>query len=112
VQSDRVAYVNNIVRVRVAEQVTPALAIRTIMQYNQLAVDNQATTLPRSRNLNYDALLTFMTSPGTAVYVGANTNMADIDPRLLPTALGLLRSPALHNTGWQVFAKASYLFRP
>jgi hypothetical protein len=112
VQSRRVAYVNNIVRVRVAEQVTPALAIRTIIQYNQLAVDDQATTLPRSRNLNYDALLTFMTSPGTAVYVGANTNMADIDPRLLPTALGLLRTPALHNTGWQVFAKASYLFRP
>lgn len=112
VQSDRVAYVNNIVRVRVAEQFTPALAIRTIVQYTQLAVDERATTLPRTRGVNYDVLLTFMTSPGTAVYVGANTNLADIDPHLVTTPEGLLRSPAMHNTGWQVFAKASYLFRP
>ena len=111
-RSGRVAYVNNIVRLRVADQVTPALAIRTIVQYNQLAVDERATTLTRTRSVNYDALLTFITSPGTAVYVGANTNMADIDPRPGPATSGLLRSPTLHNTGWQVFAKASYLFHP
>ena len=112
VQSDRVVYVNNIVRVRVAEQMTPALAVRTIVQYNRLDVDERTTTLSGMRNVNYDALLTLITSPGTALYVGANSNMANIDPRLVPAAAGLRRSSALHNTGWQVFAKMSYVFRP
>jgi hypothetical protein len=41
----------------------------------------------------------------------ANYNLADIDPQLVPTPLGLLRSSTLHNTGWQLFTKVSYLVR-
>ncbi len=111
VQTDRVAYVNTIVRVRVAEQFTRTLALRTIVQYNQLAVGARATALPASRNLNYDVLLTYLTSPGTAVHVGANDNLANLDPRLMTTTRGLLRSSTLNNTGWQFFWKLSYLFR-
>jgi hypothetical protein len=34
-----------------------------------------------------------------------------VDPALVPTPLGLRRSPTLHTTGWQVFTKLSYLWR-
>jgi hypothetical protein len=61
--------------------------------------------------VNYDVLFSYLTSPGTAIYVGANDNFADIDPRLVVTPSGLLRSPTLNNTGWQIFTKMSYLVR-
>lgn len=93
------------------EQFTRAVAVRAIIQYNQLAVDSKSTSLPPTRNLNYDVLFTFLRSPGTAIYVGANYNLADVDLSLDSTAAGSVRSRSLHNTGWQVFTKASYLFR-
>ena len=67
--------------------------------------------LQPARNLNYDVLLTYLTSPGTALYVGANYNLDDIDARLVPARFGLRRSATLTNTGWQVFTKVSYLVR-
>jgi len=107
--SHRPIFTNNITRIRVGNQFTRALAVRAIMQYNLLSVDGDQTTLRPTRNLNYDVLVTYLTSPGTAVYLGANYNLANLDPTLAPT--GVLTSPALHNTGWQVFTKMSYLFR-
>ena len=111
VESGQPVYTNAITRVRLNEQFTRAFALRAIVQYNDLTADALRSSLEPSRNLNYDILLTYLTSPGTAIYIGANDNLADIDPRLLATPAGLLRSPALHNTGWQVFTKMSYLFR-
>ena len=105
------AYSNSITRVRVGEQFTRALALRAIVQYNALTVNPALSAIPPGLNLNYDLLLTYLTTPGRAIYVGANYNLADIDPRLVPAAGGLLRSPSLNTTGWQVFTKMSYLFR-
>ena len=105
------AYSNSITRVRVGEQFTRALALRAIVQYNALTVNPLLSAIPPGRNLNYDLLLTYLTTPGRAIYIGANYNLADIDPRLVPTAGGLLQSPSLNATGWQVFTKMSYLFR-
>jgi Domain of unknown function (DUF5916)/Carbohydrate family 9 binding domain-like len=104
-------YGNGITRVRLGEQFTRALAVRAIVEYTQLGVDAERSSLRSSRNLDYDLLLTYVTTPGTAIYLGANYNLADIDSRLLPVDGGLLRSAALTNTGWQVFTKVSYLFR-
>ena len=103
-------YVTAITRIRLGEQFTRALALRAIVQYNRLTVDSLRSALEPSRNLNYDLLFTYLTTPGTAVYVGANYNLADIDLRLVRAESGLLRSPTLNNTGWQVFTKMSYLF--
>jgi hypothetical protein len=47
-------------------------------------------------------LFTYLTTPGTALYVGGNYNAAALDPA---------RSPALAASGWQVYAKLSYLVR-
>jgi len=105
------AYANNITRVRIGEQFTRALALRAIVQYTALAVNPLLSSIPPGRNLNYDLLLTYLTTPGRAVYLGANYNLADVDPRLVATGAVLLRSPALTNTGWQVFTKMSFLVR-
>src|SRR5207244_4302887 len=104
------AYANSITRVRVGEQFTRALALRAIVQYNALTASPLLSSIQPGRNLNYDLLLTYLTTPGRAIYLGANYNLADLDPRLIATSGGLLRSPALTNTGWQVFTKMSYLF--
>ena len=109
--SGRVVYSNRIVRFRLGEQFTRALALRAIVQYTSLATDAAETTLPPDRGLNYDLLLTYLRRPGTALYVGANYNLANIDPAFAASPLGLKRSGTLHNTGWQVFTKMSYLIR-
>jgi hypothetical protein len=89
----RLVYSNSIVRLRIGDQFTRALSLRAIVQYDTLTVDMRETSLRPRRNTNYDVLFTYLTSPGTALYVGANSNFA----------------PA--NTGWQVFTKLSYLLR-
>jgi uncharacterized protein DUF5916 len=109
--SPRPAYSNNIVRLRAGDQFSRALALRAIVQYSSLSVDPSATVLQRTRGLNYDVLLTYLVSPGTAFYVGGNYDLANLDRRLIGTPYGLLRSDALINDGWQMFAKMSYLFR-
>jgi hypothetical protein len=109
--SERTVYSNGIARVRVGDQFTRALSLRGIVQYNTLSVDRQLTRLQPTRDLNYDLLLTYLTSPGTAVYAGANYNLANLDPRLIAAPGGLLRADALTNSGWQVFTKVSYLVR-
>jgi hypothetical protein len=109
--SERTVYSNGIARVRVGDQFTRALSLRGIVQYNTLSVDPRLTRLQSTRNLNYDVLLTYLTSPGTAVYTGANYNLANLDPRLIAAPGGLLRADALTNSGWQVFTKVSYLVR-
>jgi len=111
-ESGQMVYSDQITRLRLGHYVTRALAWRAIVQYNQLAVDSFATTLQPSRNLNYDLLFTYLTTPGTALYVGANYNLANVDTTF--DALGsasLSRTSTLNNTGWQVFTKMSYLFR-
>jgi Domain of unknown function (DUF5916)/Carbohydrate family 9 binding domain-like len=104
-------YVNTITRVRIGDQFTRALALRAIVQYNSLSTSPSETRLEPGRNLNIDLLFSYLASPGTAVYVGANYNLADVDPALIQTPAGLLRSTTLQNTGWQVFTKLSYLLR-
>jgi hypothetical protein len=56
--------------------------------------------------------VTYMVHPGTAVYVGYNSNLQNLDPSLANTPDGLLRTrDRFLNDGRQVFVKISYLFR-
>jgi hypothetical protein len=110
-RTTRVVYVSNISRIRVGEQFTRALAVRAIIQYNQLAVDPSSTTLRASRNLNYDVLLTFLRSPGSALYVGANYNLANAAASPTGASPAASVTTTLTNSGWQIFTKMSYLFR-
>ncbi len=50
--------------------------------------------------------------PGTAIYVGYNSNLQNLDRRLIPTPTGLLTTrDDFMNDSRQFFVKVSYLLR-
>jgi hypothetical protein len=106
-------FTDQIARAKLTFQFTRAIAARAIVQYDRLAADPAATSLETRRRLNLDLLLTYLPSPGTAVYLGFNDDLQNFDPSLTLTPRGgLLRTPTgLRSDGWQVFLKASYLLR-
>jgi hypothetical protein len=72
------------------------------------------TSLQTTKNFNADLLFTYLLHPNTAVYVGYNTNLENIDPTLAPDGSGgvnHLASGRLRNDGRNFFVKGSYLFR-
>lgn len=101
-------------RARLNYQFTRSLSIRAIIQSDRLAAVPARTLLESHHDLNLDVLFTYLRTPGTALYIGYNNNLQDIDPGLrLGTNGRLLRSPGgLSSDGRQFFVKASYLFRP
>jgi len=114
---------SHIIRTRVNYQFTPQLSLRVIGQYNGLLANSNYTSLTTQKNLNFDVLLTYLVHPGTAVYVGYNSNLENVDPGLCvhlpgtnecdPNGIGLVRTRNLlsSNDGRQIFVKVSYLFR-
>ena len=80
------------------------------------------SSLQTTKNMNFDVLFTYLLHPGTAVYVGYNSNLENVDPGLCvhqpgseqcdPNGPGLLRTPNGYiNDGRLFFVKVSYLFR-
>lgn len=100
------AYNNHIVRSNANIQVTKALSFRFIETYQSLLTNQVNTYMPTTKGLNTDFLATYLLHPGTAVYVGYNTNMANLRPDLS----GYTRNDFI-NDGRQFFVKISYLFR-
>jgi len=100
-------------------QFTPKLSIRVILQYNALlaatpGVGSPYTYLPTSKEFNADFLITYLVHPGTAIYVGYNGDLQNLE--VTPGA-GLLPGSVNNtvrgyiNDSRQFFVKASYLFR-
>jgi len=100
-------------------QFTPQLSVRMILQYNALlagtpGVGSPYTYLPTERQFNADFLITYLVHPGTAIYVGYNSDLQNL--AIIP---GTSTSPSFitntaHgylNDSRQFFVKASYLFR-
>jgi hypothetical protein len=105
------AYTNHIARSKVNYQLTRELSFRAIFDYNGVLPNTGMVTLDPSRRIGCDLLMTYLLHPGTALYVG----YTDIYENLLfdpskPPYLQFSGSPAL-NTGRQIFAKLTYLFR-
>jgi len=100
-------------------QFTPQLSVRLILQYNALlagtpGVGSPYTYLPTQKQFNADFLVTYLVHPGTAIYVGYNSDLQNLnvvpETSTLPgyvtnTAKGYL------NDSRQFFVKVSYLFR-
>ena len=100
-------------------QFTPQLSLRLILQYNALlagtpGVGSPYTYLSTQRQFNADFLVTYLVHPGTAIYVGYNSDLQNlaIVPGAPPvpsyvttTARGYM------NDSRQFFVKVSYLFR-
>ena len=115
-------YNNHIIRTKWNYQFTKEFSLRFIAQYNGLLANPAYTSLDTVKNLNFDVLFTYLVHPGTAVYVGYNSNLENVDPGLClhvagtlqcdRNGNGLLRNNArLINDGRLVFVKVSYLFR-
>jgi hypothetical protein len=105
-------FTDHIVRGRANFQFTRALSARAIVQFDDLRAAEARTSLPGRRNLNIDLLLTWLKTPGTALYVGYNNNLQNLDPSLTSGSYGLLRTArGLLSDGRQFFIKASVLLR-
>ena len=107
------AFNNHILRSKWNYQFTRELSARVILQYNSIIGNPLWTSLAPAKNVNADFLITFLVHPGTAIYVGYNSNMENFD-RLL--ALGpdgsLLRTrSSFINDNREFFVKVSYLLR-
>ncbi len=105
-------FTDHILRAKLNYQFTRSLQARAIVQYDDLTAASALTALEPRRNLNLDLLFTYLRTPGTALYVGYNDDLENLDPRLILGPNGLLRTPrGLRSTGRQFFVKVSYLLR-
>lgn len=103
---------DHIMRSKWNYQFTKALSLRVIAQYNATLANQQFSSLATAKRWDGDLLLTYLPHPGTAVYIGYNSSLANIDPALVPARTGLLRrNGPFINDGRQFFMKISYLFR-
>jgi hypothetical protein len=111
---------NHIIRNKANFQFTRELSLRMITQYNALLSNPDFSSYPTTKNLNFDILFTYLLHPGTAVYLGYNSNLENVDPALCvrvagqcdPNGTGVLRTRnSFTNDGRLIFLKVSYLFR-
>jgi Domain of unknown function (DUF5916) len=114
--SGQAIFNNHIIRSKWNYQFTRALSLRVIPQYTTVLSNRALTSLQTTKQFNADFLLTYLPHPGTAIYVGYNSDLqnfdrslqvdpSDPDQNLLRARNGYL------NDGRAVFVKVSYLFR-
>jgi hypothetical protein len=121
---------NHIVRSKWNWQFTPQLSLRVILQYNSVLANTPGnafscvlqgievscpyTYLPTQKEFNADFLVTYLVHPGTAIYVGYNGDLQNLDHEL-PLGpqgpAGLYTAKGYMNDSRQFFVKVSYLFR-
>lgn len=102
----------HIIRSKWNYQYNPRLSFRAIFQYNGLLPNPLYTSSIQSKNFNADFLVSYLVHPGTAFYVGYNSNLENLDALGINTHIGLFRTNRSYlNDGRTIFAKISYLFR-
>jgi hypothetical protein len=91
-----------------------------IVEYDSTLVNPAETSLQRRKQVGTQALLSWLPHPGTAIYVGYNNDLQNLDRSLCtrslsgacdPTSTSPPRSSRYLNDGRQIFIKASYLLR-
>jgi len=113
--SSATAFNNHIFRQNWNWQFTRALSLRMILQYEAILANQTRTSLETSKNFNADFLVTWLLHPGTALYVGYNSNLVNRD--IFPCASAascttqFQRTTDFRNDAKGLFAKFSYLFR-
>ena len=114
---------NHIMRSKWNYQFTKEFSLRLIGEYDTTISNPFLTTLQNTKGFNGDVLFTYLLTPGTAIYAGYNSDLQNLDPRLLRLCAGLPCFPGegfdglartrngFINDGRQIFIKLSYLFR-
>ena len=107
-------------RTKINYQFTRAISARVIVEYDSTLANPAETSLLRTKQIGTEALFTWLPHPGTAIYVGYNNDMQNLDRSLCnrlpggacdPDNTVAPRAPQFLNDGRQIFIKASYLFR-
>ena len=102
----------HVLRTKWNYQLNKEMSVRFIGQYKANLSHPALVSLDTTKSFNYDILFTYLLHPGTAVYVGYNTNLSTLDPALVPGPNGFLqRNNQYINDGRQLFVKVSYLLR-
>jgi hypothetical protein len=113
-------YESQVFRTKVNYQFTRAISARVIVEYDSTLANPAETSLLRTKQVSTEALLTWLPHPGTAIYVGYNNDLQNLDRSLCnrlsdgtcdPNNTVPPRAPQYLNDGRQIFIKASYLFR-
>jgi hypothetical protein len=112
-------YENQTFRTKANYQFTRSISARAIVEYETTLVNPAQTSLLRTKQIGTQFLLTWLPHPGTALYLGYNNDLANLDRRLCTRGItGMCdpnttppRAPDYLNDGKQIFVKASYLFR-
>jgi hypothetical protein len=112
-------YESQVLRTKLNYQFTRALSARVIVEYDSTLANPAETSLARTKQVQTQALITWLPHPGTAIYVGWNNDLQNYDHTLCaklggtcdPTEPILPRGPGYLNDGRQFFVKVSYLFR-
>ncbi len=105
---------NHIVRSKWNWQFNQQLSARVILQYDATLANPALTSLQTTKQFNADFLLTYLVHPGTAIYVGYNSDLQNYDPSLAvdPATFNIQRTRNGYiNDSRQFFVKVSYLFR-
>jgi hypothetical protein len=120
VAGDALVYESQTFRTRINYQFTQALSARAIVEYDSTLANPAQTSLLRKKEVGTEALVTWLPHPGTAIYVGYNNDMQNLDRSLCnrlpggacdPNNLVAPRASQFLNDGRQIYIKASYLFR-
>jgi hypothetical protein len=120
VSDHELVYENQVLRTKINYQFTRAFSARVIVEYDSLLANPAETSLLRTKEVGTQALLTWLPHPGTAIYIGYNNDLQNLDRSLCNRLAGGAcdpnntvppRSPDYLNDGRQIFVKASYLFR-
>ena len=102
---------NHIFRSKWNWQFNRELSLRVILQYNTVLSNPRLTSLETSKNLNADFLFTYLVNPWTALYMGYNGNLQNLDLVDGQEQREVVRSQDFINDAKQFFIKVSYLLR-
>ncbi len=102
---------NHIIRSTCIYQFNKKLSLRIIPQYTTVLANSFQTSLSSSKTFNADFLFTYLINPFTALYVGYNQNLDNLELLSEPGAAELLRTRGVATDGKQFFVKFSYLLR-
>jgi hypothetical protein len=110
---------NHILRTKANYQITRALSLRFIETYETLLTNPRQSSLKTTKGFNTDFLVTYLLHPGTAVYVGYNSDFTNLTRNLALDPVDLQQGVydlqrtrnTFINDERQFFIKISYLFR-
>jgi len=119
VANGALVYESQTFRTKINYQFTRSLSARAIIEYDSTLANPAETSLLRTKQVGTQVLLTWLPHPGTAIYLGYNDDLQNLDRVLCArTSTGACnpnatppRAPQYLNDGRQIFVKASYLFR-